>query len=252
MDKRFQGFFDASDPAAQLTREIDCRRLPRHVALIMDGNGRWARQRKLKRQEGHRRGGDAAREISECALRLGISHLTLFAFSSENWKRPVSEVNFLMRLLYEYFSKSSEKISDLDIRLRVIGERDKLPAKLRQKIAELERDTAKKKTMQLNLALNYGSRQEILTAVRGLLAAGASPGELDESKFREFLYTRDCPDPDLVIRTSGEMRLSNFLLFQSAYSELYFTPTLWPDFRSAEFLSAILHYQRRERRFGSI
>lgn len=252
MDDRFAGFFSADSPAGRMSREIDYQRLPLHVALIMDGNGRWAEQNRLKRHDGHRQGGEAAREVSECAMRLGIRHLTLFAFSSENWKRPVSEVRFLMDLLFEYFSRSSEKITDLDVRLKVIGEKDKLPARLLGKIEELERATAEKKTMQLNLALNYGSRQEILAAARALLSAGLKAADLDEQKFNACLYTAGSPDPDLMIRTSGEMRLSNFLLFQSAYTELYFTPTLWPDFRSAEFLQAIVEFQRRRRRFGAL
>jgi undecaprenyl diphosphate synthase len=232
--------------------EIDPARLPRHVAVIMDGNGRWAKQKGLNRNAGHSAGAEAAREITETSARLGIRYLTLFTFSSENWKRPASEVQFLMDMLYDNLIRRQKLLDENDIRLRIIGDLEKLPGKLRKKLQESERKSESHRRLQVNLALNYGSRPEILRAVREIIAQGIPAEQVDEAAFSRFLYTGGVPDPDLLIRTSGELRLSNFLLFQIAYSELYFTPTLWPDFRAREFFQALIDYQSRERRFGNL
>jgi undecaprenyl diphosphate synthase len=235
-----------------LIRRIDEKRLPAHVAVIMDGNGRWAKQKGLNRNAGHSAGAEAAREITETSARLGIRYLTLFTFSSENWKRPASEVQFLMDMLYDNLIRRQKLLDENDIRLRIIGDLEKLPGKLRKKLQESERKSESHRRLQVNLALNYGSRPEILRAVREIIAQGIPAEQVDEAAFSRFLYTGGVPDPDLLIRTSGELRLSNFLLFQIAYSELYFTPTLWPDFRAREFFQALIDYQSRERRFGNL
>lgn len=235
-----------------LIGRIDEKRLPAHVAIIMDGNGRWAQQKNLKRNAGHSAGAEAAREITEIAVRLGIRYLTLFMFSSENWKRPAGEVQFLLDMFYKNLTEQHDLLEQNDIKLKIIGDIDKLPGKLREKLDEVQASSRDHRRLQVNLALNYGSRPEIVRAVRGIIAAGLSAGQVDEATFAQYLYTAGCPDPDLLIRTSGELRLSNFLLYQIAYSELYFTPTLWPDFRAREFFRAIIDYQGRERRYGSI
>lgn len=231
---------------------IDPKRLPAHVAITMDGNGRWARSRGLERNAGHSAGAEAAREVTEAAARLGIRTLTLFTFSSENWKRPPGEVQFLMDMLYENLLNRRELLTDNDIRLKVIGDLERLPGRLRRKLEEAEGMSRGHRRMQVNLALNYGGRQEILRAVRAVVEAGIPAARVNEEAFASRLYTAGCPDPDLVIRTSGEQRVSNFLLFQIAYSELYFTPVLWPDFRARELFRAVIDYQGRERRFGKI
>jgi undecaprenyl diphosphate synthase len=240
-----------SEEQALLTR-IDDKRLPAHVAITMDGNGRWAKQKDLDRNAGHRAGAEAAREVTEVAARLGIRYLTLFTFSSENWKRPAAEVQFLMDMLYENLLQRQALLDENDIRLKIIGETDKLPGKLQKKLQDSEKRSRQHKRMQVNLALNYGSRREILHAVRAIIAAGIPARRINEETFGRFLHTADCPDPDLLIRTSGELRISNFLLYQIAYSELYFTQTLWPDFRAKEFFRAIIDFQGRSRRFGNI
>ncbi len=241
----------ASEEYALISR-IDEKRLPAHVAVIMDGNGRWAKQKNLNRNAGHSAGAEAAREITETSARLGIQYLTLFTFSSENWKRPAGEVQFLMDMLYENLLKRQKLLDENDIRLKIIGEMDKLPAPLRKKLREAEENSRGHRRLQVNLALNYGSRPEILHAVREIVARGIPAERIDEATFSGFLYTAGCPDPDLLIRTSGETRLSNFLLYQIAYTELYFTPTLWPDFRAKDFFQALIAYQARERRFGNL
>ena len=241
----------ASEEYALISR-IDEKRLPAHVAVIMDGNGRWAKQKNLGRNAGHSAGAESAREITETAARLGIQYLTLFTFSSENWKRPAGEVQFLMDMLYENLLKRQTLLDENDIKLRIIGEMDRLPGKLRKKLQESEEKSQGHRRLQVNLALNYGARPEILHAVREIVARGIPAERIDEATFSGFLYTAGCPDPDLLIRTSGELRLSNFLLYQLAYSELYFTPTLWPDFRARDFFQAVIAYQARERRFGNL
>ena len=236
----------------ELIGRIDEKRLPAHVAITMDGNGRWAKAKGLGRNEGHSAGAEAAREITEVSARLGIRYLTLFTFSSENWKRPASEVQFLMDMLYENLLNRQDLLDDNDIRLKIIGDLGKLPGKLRKKLQDSEESSRRHKRMQVNLALNYGSRQEILHAVREIASRGIPVARIDEKLFAGHLYTAGCPDPDLLIRTSGEQRISNFLLYQIAYSELYFTPILWPDFRAKELFRALIEYQGRERRFGRI
>jgi undecaprenyl diphosphate synthase len=235
-----------------LIARIDEKRLPSHVAVIMDGNGRWAVQKNLDRNAGHSAGAESAREVTEAAARLGIRYLTLFTFSSENWRRPAGEVKFLMDMLYENLLKRRELLDDNDIQLKIIGDLARLPAKLRKKLREAEERSRDHLRMRVNLALNYGARLEILRAVRGVVASGITADAIDERAFEQHLYTAGCPDPDLLIRTSGEIRVSNFLLYQIAYSELYFTPTLWPDFKAKEFFRAIIDFQARQRRFGSV
>ncbi|MDI9409620.1 MAG: polyprenyl diphosphate synthase [Candidatus Pacebacteria bacterium] len=227
---------------------------PRHVAIIMDGNGRWARQRGLPRREGHRRGVESVRATLKAAGEAGVEYLTLFSFSSENWRRSPDEISDLMGLLRLYLRSEISELNRRGIRLRVIGNRAKLPADIVELIQKGERETAGNFDRNLVLALSYGAREEILAAARSLatrIAAGEITAEkASESDFAAGLYTHDIPDPDLVIRTSGEQRLSNFLLFQSAYSELVFVDCLWPDFGEAEFTNAIQEFTQRDRRFG--
>jgi undecaprenyl diphosphate synthase len=239
-------------PDAKLAREIHFDRLPVHVAVIMDGNGRWAAQRHLPRVEGHRAGIDAVRDSVETAARLGIRVLTLYAFSIENWKRPASEVGTLMQLLKRYLRSELNTLLSNDIRFRVIGRMEDLAPDIKDELnAAIERTSASN-GMLFNIALNYGGRAEIVDAARQAIASGVSPQDLDEERFASFLYTAGQPDPDLLIRTSGEMRVSNYLLWQIAYSEIYVTDTLWPDFRRRHFIEAVLAYQKRERRYGGI
>jgi len=235
-----------------LIKRIDEKLLPTHIAIIMDGNGRWAIQKNLKRNAGHSAGAEAAREITEIAARLGIKYLTLFMFSSENWKRPAKEVQFLLDMFYKNLIEQHELLAKNDIKLKIIGDTGKLPNKLQEKLREVEKTSQNHQRLQVNLALNYGSRPEIVRAIRQIIVKGIPANEVDEATLGKFLYTAGCPDPDLLIRTSGEMRISNFLLYQIAYSELYFTPILWPDFRAQAFFRAIIDFQGRERRFGSI
>ena len=235
-----------------LARQIDFGRLPRHVAVIMDGNGRWAAQRHLPRVEGHRAGIESVREVVEGSARLGIRVLTLYAFSVENWKRPASEVSTLMMLLKRYLRLELNTLLKNNIRFRVIGRAADLAADVRSELALAQEKTAANAGMLFNIALNYGGRAEIVEAVKRLLDAGIRADEIDEERFAGFLYTAGQPDPDLLIRTSGEMRVSNFLLWQIAYSEIWVTDTLWPDFRKRHLLEAILAYQKRDRRYGGI
>ena len=236
--------------------ELDPEKIPAHVAIIMDGNGRWAKARRLPRIMGHREGMKSVRAVVETARKIGIRVLTLYAFSKENWQRPKEEVSFLMRLLAEYLQKEVDELHEKDIQIRAIGELELLPQEVQGLLREAMEKTRKNQGLILNLALSYGGRAEIVQAARELaracLAGRLKPEEIDEKLFSSYLYTHDLPDPDLLIRTSGELRLSNFLLYQCAYTELYFTPVLWPDFREKEFLEALKDYQRRERRFGKI
>ena len=236
----------------ELVRQIDFARLPAHIAVIMDGNGRWAAQRHLPRAEGHRAGIDSVRDAVELSARLGIQVLTLYAFSVENWKRPQAEVALLMGLLRRYLRLELETLMRNDIRFHVIGRDDELDPDVRRELQAGQVKTAGNDGMLFNIALNYGGRAEIVTAVRRALAAGLSAQDLDEERFSSFLYTAGQPDPDLLIRTSGEMRVSNFLLWQIAYAEIWVTDTLWPDFRARHLLEAILAYQKRDRRYGGI
>jgi len=235
-----------------LARQLDKKRIPTHLAVIMDGNGRWAKQRKLKREDGHKEGAVSAKKIIEYSLRTGIKYLTLFTFSSENWKRPITEVNTLMNMLYNKLVEEKDLLIENDIKFQIVGDVNGLPNKLKKKIIETIELSKNHKTMQVNLALNYGARMEIVQAVKNIVSLQIPAKKIDESLVKKHLYTGDYPDPDLLIRTSGELRISNFLLFQIAYSELYFTPVLWPDFRLKEFLKAIIDYQKRERRFGKV
>jgi undecaprenyl diphosphate synthase len=235
-----------------LLLRIDEKRLPVHLAITMDGNGRWAKARGLDRTAGHRAGAEAAREITEVCARLGIRYLTLYTFSSENWKRPPGEVQFLMDMLYENLLDRQALLDDNDIRLKILGDTAKLPDKLRRKLQDSEERSQDHRRMQVNLALNYGSRQEILRAVREIASRRLPAEAIDEKQFASCLYTAGCPDPDLLVRTSGELRISNFLLYQIAYSELYFTPTPWPDFRAQELFRALIDYQGRQRRYGNL
>ncbi len=236
----------------RLAQQIIPGKVPAHIAIIMDGNGRWAKNHGLKREEGHKKGAESARAATEYSLRSGIQYLTLFAFSSENWKRPIPEVNTLMNMLYENMVEQKHLIMDNGIKFTIVGDIDPLPNKLKNKLLETMEISKNNRTMQLNLALNYGGRMEIVRAVKKIIEDKIPPKKIDESLFARYLYTVGSPDPDLLIRTSGELRISNFLLFQLAYSELYFSSTLWPDFRLKEFLTSILEYQKRERRFGKL
>jgi undecaprenyl diphosphate synthase len=227
-------------------------RVPRHVGIIMDGNGRWAAARGLPRVEGHRRGVERSKEVIEVAAELGIKALTIYTFSTENWRRPSSEVTTLMKLLELYLRNEIDGLIRNGIVFRTIGDTGRLPGHIQDIIREAEERTSSNKGMILVTALSYSGRSEILRAVKRILYAGLSPEEITEEVFNSYLDTAGIPAPDLIIRTSGEMRISNFLLWQAAYSEFYFTETLWPDFTKDEFLLAIQDYQRRERRFGAI
>ena len=235
-----------------LVRQIEMDRLPRHVAIIMDGNGRWAGQRHLPRVEGHRAGIDSVRDVVETSARLGLDVLTLYAFSVENWKRPVTEVSTLMMLLKRYLRLELSTLLRNNIRFKVIGRIDALAPDVLEELHAAERKTSTNSGMLFNIALNYGGRNEIIDAARRAMASGLDPRELDEDRFASFLYTAGQPDPDLLIRTSGEMRVSNFLLWQIAYAEIWVTDTLWPDFRCRHLLEGVLAYQKRDRRFGGI
>jgi undecaprenyl diphosphate synthase len=235
-----------------LARQVNFERLPAHVAIIMDGNGRWAEQRHLPRVEGHRAGIDAVRDTVETAARLGIGVLTLYAFSIENWKRPPSEVSTLMLLLKRYLRSELKTLLSNNIRFRVIGRMEELAPDIQDELRQAIDRTAGNGGMLFNIALNYGGRAEIVDAARRAMESGLRPEELNEERFAGYLYTAGQPDPDLLIRTSGEMRVSNYLLWQIAYAEIYVTETLWPDFRRRHLLEAVLAYQKRERRYGGI
>jgi undecaprenyl diphosphate synthase len=239
-------------PEETLARQVMFDRLPRHVAIIMDGNGRWAGQRHLPRVEGHRAGIDAVRDVVETSARLGLEVLTLYAFSVENWKRPAAEVSTLMMLLKRYLRSELSTLLRNNIRFKVIGRSEALAPDVLEELSDAERKTSSNSGMLFNIALNYGGRTEIVDAVRRALAAGLEPQDVDEERFSGLLYTAGQPDPDLLIRTSGEMRVSNFLLWQIAYAEIWVTDTLWPDFRCRHLLEAVLAYQKRDRRYGGI
>ena len=239
-----------------LLRAIDFARLPRHVAVIMDGNGRWAKLRHKPRVEGHRAGIASVRDVVETSARLGLQVLTLYAFSVENWKRPQSEVTTLMGLLKRYLRSELDTLLRNNIRFRVIGRMEELPADVQDELRRGMERTADRSGLLFNIALNYGGRTEITDAVRRLAADVAAgrrePGAIDEDTLSSYLYTAGLPDPDLLIRTSGEMRVSNFLLWQIAYAEIWVTDVLWPDFRRKHLLQAVADYQKRERRYGGI
>ena len=235
-----------------LARQVDFERLPAHIAVIMDGNGRWAAQRHLPRVEGHRAGIESVRETVEGSARLGIKVLTLYAFSVENWKRPAAEVSTLMMLLKRYLRSELNTLLRNNIRFKVIGRIEDLSRDVQRELRDAEEKTAGNAGMQFNIALNYGGRAEIVEAARRMMADGVAADQIDESRFSSYLYTAGQPDPDLLIRTSGEMRVSNFLLWQIAYAEIWVTETLWPDFRQQHLLEAIVAYQKRDRRYGGI
>ena len=235
-----------------LARQVAFDRLPSHVAVIMDGNGRWAAQRHLPRVEGHRAGIESVRAVVEGSARLGIQVLTLYAFSVENWKRPAMEVSTLMMLLKRYLRLELNTLLKNNIRFNVVGRAEDLARDVQRELRDAEAKTATNTGMLFNIALNYGGRAEIVEAAKRIVSDGLTPDQIDEARFSSYLYTSGQPDPDLLIRTSGEMRVSNFLLWQIAYAEIWVTDTLWPDFRMPHLLEAIVAYQKRDRRYGGI
>jgi undecaprenyl diphosphate synthase len=243
---------------AEIYQRLDPERLPKHIAIIMDGNGRWARKRHLPRVAGHRAGVTSVRYVVECASRIGVPSLTLYAFSEENWKRrPRTEVDFLMKLLSRYLKQEVPTLHKNNVRLQYIGRLHELPEFVQEKMEWAREETSHNSGMLLTLALNYSARSEIVDALQSVVRAAANNGgiehlKIDEEIISQHLYTSHLPDPDLVIRTSGEMRLSNFLLWQLAYAEIYVTPTLWPEFRGVHLLEGIAEYQKRERRYGGL
>jgi len=243
---------------SEVYRHLDPARLPKHIAIIMDGNGRWAKRRHMPRVAGHRAGVTAVRSTVETAARIHIPALTLYAFSEENWKkRPKSEVGFLMGLLSRYLKAEVPTLNENNVRLEYIWRDQQLPEDVQERMAWAREATARNSGMVLTLALNYSARSELVDAFRSMLSAAAQNGgiehlQIDEDMVSRHLYTRNLPDPDLVVRTSGEMRLSNFLLWQLAYAEIYVTPTLWPDFRGLHLLEGIAEFQKRERRYGGL
>jgi undecaprenyl diphosphate synthase len=251
MLKGLEGWLPDGSEEARLVSSLDASRMPRHVAVIMDGNGRWARERGLPRIEGHRAAAKSVREVVETSARLGLEVLSLFAFSTENWKRPAREVGMLMKLLQDYLRKEDHTLVDNQIKLRVLGDREKLSPELQKELERVENLTRDNSRMTVGLALNYGGRADILAAVRRILSEGRmKPDDLDEAAFSRYLYTAGLPDPDLLIRTSGESRISNFFLWQIAYAEIWITPVFWPDFRRIHLFQALADFQGRDRRFG--
>lgn len=252
----FEGVIERGSRDDYLLRQIDPNCLPKHLAVIMDGNGRWAAQRGKPRVTGHRMGVEAVRETVETSARLGIDVLTLYAFSVDNWKRPHYEIATLMNLLKEFLRSELDNIRSHNIRFTTIGRMDELDPSVQRELVHAQRETAFNTGMVMNVAINYGGRTEMVDACRKvcaeLLRSGGSPEEIDEQMIARHIYTNALPDPDLLIRTSGEMRISNFLLWQIAYTELYITDRLWPDFRRADLFEAILSYQKRERRYGGL
>ena len=234
---------------------IDPEKLPKHVAIIMDGNGRWAKKRALNRIRGHENGINSVRDVVRTSREIGISYLTLYAFSEENWKRPKHEVDALMSLLERFLKKELDEMLENGIRFQTIGRTGKLPKSVQRLISETSDMTSQNRDMVLTLALSYGGRQEIFDAVQRISqrieSKDLKPEEITQQTISDSLYTAGIPDPDLLIRTSGEYRVSNFLLWQIAYAEMYITPTLWPDFRKEEYFSVIEAFQKRERRFGA-
>jgi undecaprenyl diphosphate synthase len=235
---------------------LDPANLPAHVAVIMDGNGRWAKKKMLNRVKGHEKGADTVRMIVRASRKLGISVLTLYAFSTENWQRPETEISALMTLLKRFLKSERQEMLDNDIRLNTIGEIERLPDSVSSQLQETMQASQNNSGMILNLALSYGARSEIVRMAQQLSAAAAAgnlrPEAIDEEMISSHLYTRNIPDPDLLIRTSGEMRISNFLLWQIAYSEIYITDTLWPDFKREEYIAILKDYQDRDRRYGKV
>ncbi|MGB2964063.1 MAG: isoprenyl transferase [Anaerolineales bacterium] len=228
------------------------QKIPTHLAIIMDGNGRWALEKGLPRISGHRAGTENLREVIEACAEFGIQYLTIYAFSTENWKRPHEEIQGLMKIFKTMLDRELKNLHKNGVQLRHLGRLDRIDQELQQKVREAIELTKDNQTLILNVAFNYGGRDEILQAVRQIVANGHSIEDLDDELFGKYLYTADSPDPDLIIRTSGEYRCSNFLIWQSAYSEWYFTPTYWPDFGKEELRKALVAYNERERRYGEV
>jgi undecaprenyl diphosphate synthase len=226
--------------------------IPSHVAIIMDGNGRWAQEKGLPRVSGHRAGTENLREVIEAAAEFGIEYLTIFAFSTENWTRPSDEVQGLMRIFRTMLDRELKNLHENGVQLRHLGCLDKIDKTLQKKVEEAIQLTKENQTLILNVAFNYGGRDEILRAVKKMLEDGLDPEALDDKVFGDYLYTSQCPDPDLIIRTSGEFRVSNFLIWQGAYSEWFFTPTYWPDFGREDLLNALTAFNQRDRRYGGV
>jgi undecaprenyl diphosphate synthase len=245
-----------SSPSSVSPVELDTTKLPAHVAIIMDGNGRWAKKRLLNRINGHEKGSDAVRTVVRTCREIGVSYLTLYAFSTENWQRPKSEVEALMTLLKNFLRSEQKEMVENDIRLRVIGQVDRLPGKVQEALHQSMSATKDNTAMTLILALSYGGRAEIIRMVqevaKQVMVGQIDPNSITAELIADHLYTRDVPDPDLLIRTSGEMRISNFLLWQIAYTEIFVTPTLWPDFSRDELLQILKDYQDRDRRYGRV
>lgn len=235
-------------------KEIDKNNLPKSIAFIMDGNGRWAKKRLLPHSSGHKQGADTLKEIAQAASSIGILYMTVFAFSTENWNRPPDEVEYLMDLMDKFLTDNLKDAENNDYRIKIIGQKYRLRSNLQDKIKELEKKTEKKTGMTLNIAISYGGRDEIIRAVKEIssqvVKGAVHIDHIDENLFQRFLDTKETPDPDLIIRTSGENRLSNFLIWQSAYSEIHISNKLWPDFKKDDLLEAISDYQSRDRRFG--
>lgn len=245
-----------SSASSGLPEDLDKTKLPTHVAVIMDGNGRWAKKHLLSRIKGHEKGSEAVRTIVRACREFGIAYLTLYAFSTENWQRPKNEIDALMALLIKFLKSEQQELFENDIRLHAIGQIKRLPAEVQQALRETMELTRKNSGLQLNLALSYGSRAEIVRMVRRIAQKSKNgqmdPDHIDAEVVAQHLYTKGIPDPDLLIRTSGEMRISNFLLWQVAYSEIHVTPTYWPDFSRDEFHQILKDFQKRERRFGQV
>jgi len=239
----------------KLIAQLDKEKMPKHIAIIMDGNGRWARRHKTKRINGHREGVKSVRDIVEVSVEIGLEYLTIYAFSTENWRRSKTEVNYLLKLIMDSLVKEINELTKNNVVIKFIGSKKNLSQDYNKKVIETCKKSWNNTGLHLNVAMNYGGRQEIIDAVNEIVADMKSKKiamtEINENLINQYLYTKGMPDPDLIIRTSGEMRLSNFLVWQSVYSELWITETLWPDFRREEFLRAILDYQKRERRFGA-
>jgi undecaprenyl diphosphate synthase len=254
--REFENVIESGSVDEFLLVQIDAGRLPSHIAIIMDGNGRWAARRNQPRVSGHRAGAEAVRATVETAARLGIPYLTLYAFSTENWKRPRLEVEALMGLLREFLRKEIRSLKSNNIRFQTVGRDHELEGVVQREIDRAKRETRDNTGMVLTVALNYSGRSEIVAACRKIaveyMTVGRDPSEINEIDIERHLFTKDLPDPDLLVRTSGEMRVSNFLLWQIAYSEIYVTDVLWPDFRRANLFEAIVEYQKRERRYGDV
>ncbi len=232
---------------------VDPKRVPQHVAIVMDGNGRWAQRKGLKRTEGHAAGEEALFDTVEGALELGVKWLTVYAFSTENWKRPTDEVRYLMGFNESLLVRRRDEMNDRDVRMRFLGRRDwRVPKRIIRRMDESAELTKKNRTMTFTIAFNYGGRAEIVDAVRQIVEAGIKPDKIDERTIHKYLYDPEMPDPDLMIRTSGEYRISNYLLWEIAYSELVFTEVLWPDFRREHLFDSVREFQARDRRFGGI